>query len=73
VKDRDGEFGKNLRIIDTSGWLKNIYGISKKFLSHSGKGDWVLIDAKDLTDEKLREFIEGTKRVSQIEGPVPRR
>ena len=73
VKEKGGTSGKNPKIIDTSVWLESVYGISRKFFFKSGKDDWVLIDSKDLTEEKLREFIEGTSRLSQIDAPVPRK
>lgn len=73
MKENGGTSDKNPKIIDPSVWLESFYGISRKFFSHNGEDDWVLIDDKDLTEGKLREFIEGTSRLSQIDAPVPRK
>jgi len=49
-----------------------MYGIGKVILRY-GEDDWVVIDANELTEERLREFIQGTNRISQIADPVPRK
>lgn len=72
MEEEETQEDSTKKFLDVKRWLENMYGIGKVILRY-GEDDWVVIDANELTEERLREFIQGTNRISQIADPVPRK
>ena len=59
MKEKGEDGSKASSPLGVTKLLERAYGFGKTIFSR-GDDDWVVMDADDLTEDRLREFIKGT-------------